>query len=89
MLYLGEVETITNDGKIVVRAVNTPEINNAVYDSRERKIGTVKRVFGPVDSPYVTVSPAVKEGLDGLLNQETYFRGENKDGKGKGRRGRN
>ena len=89
MQFLGEVETITNDGKIVVRAVNTPEISNTVYDSRERKIGTVKRVFGPVDNPYVTVAPTVKDDLNGLLNKETYFRGENKDGKNKGRRGRN
>ena len=89
MQFLGQVETVTNDGKLVVRAVNTPEINNTVYDSRERKIGTVKRVFGPVDSPYVTVLPAIKDDLNGLLNKETYFRGENKDGKNKGRRGRN
>lgn len=89
MQFLGEIETITNDGKIVIRAVTAPEVNNAVFDNRDRKIGTVKRIFGPVDCPYVTVAPVIKGDLGGLLNQETYFRGENKDGKGKGRRGRN
>lgn len=88
MDYLGDVETITHDGKIVVRAVSTPDVNNAVFDSRERKIGTVKRVFGPVDSPYVTILPVMKGDLSGLLNKKTYFKGENRDGKGKGRRGR-
>lgn len=86
MQYLGDVETVTNDGKIIVRAVTTPEVNNAVFDDRERKIGTVKRIFGPVDSPYVTILPVAKGGLDGLLNKKTYLKGEKKDGKGKGRR---
>ena len=86
MQFLGQVETVTNDGKLVVRAVNTPEINNTVYDSRERKIGTVKRVFGPVDSPYVTIAPVVKDDLNELLNMKTYYKGESRNGKVKGRR---
>ena len=68
MDYLGEVETVTHDGKIVVRAITAPEVNVGVFDSHERKIGTVKRVFGPVDSPYVTVAPTAKGDLNGLLN---------------------
>lgn len=86
MDYLGEVETVTNDGKIVVRAVTAPEVNVGVFDSRERKIGTVKRVFGPVDSPYVTVVPVSKGNVSGLLNMKTYYKGENRNGKVKGRR---
>ena len=89
MQFLGEIETITNDGKIVVTAVTAPEVNNTVYDDRENKIGTVKRIFGPVDCPYVTVVPAIKGSLDSLLIKQTYFKGETRDGKGKGRRGRN
>ena len=88
MEYLGDVETITHDGRIVVRAVSTPDVNNAVFDSHEHKIGTVKRVFGPVDSPYVTILPVTKGDLSGLLNKKTYLKGEKRDGKGKGRRGR-
>ena len=89
MDYLGEIETITNDGKIIIRAVTTPDVNNPVFDSREHRIGTVKRVFGPVDSPYVTVVPGIKGDLSGLVNAKTYFKGEIRDGKVKGRRGRN
>ncbi len=86
MEYLGEVETITHDGKIVVRAVSAPDVNNAVFDEREHKVGTVKRVFGPVDSPYVTILPVIKGDLSGLLEKKLYCKGEKKDGKGKGRR---
>jgi len=85
MEYLGEVETITNDGKIVIRAIDTPSPNAPVFDHRERRIGTVKRIFGPVDSPYVTVAPSEKTNLNGLLNKKTYHKGENKNVKGKRR----
>ena len=74
MEYLGEVETVTHDGKIIVRAVSTPDVNNAVFDSHERKIGTVKRVFGPVDSPYVTILPTSKGNLNGLLQTLPSYR---------------
>lgn len=85
MEYLGEIETITNDGKIVIRAVTTPSPNAMVFDHRERRIGTVKRIFGPVDSPYVTVVPSEKGNLNGLLNKKTYYKGESKNVKGKRR----
>ena len=85
MEYLGEVESITNDGKIVIRAIDTPSPNAPVFDHRERRIGTVKRIFGPVDSPYVTVAPSEKTNLNGLLNKKTYHKGENKNVKGKRR----
>ena len=88
MEYLGDVETVTSDGKLVIRAVSAPDVNNAVFDEREQRIGTVKRVFGPVDSPYVTILPVTKGDLNGLLNKKTYLKGEKRDGKGKGRRGR-
>ena len=88
MEYLGDVETVTSDGKLVIRAVSAPDVNNAVFNEREQRIDTVKRVFGPVDSPYVTVVPAIKGDLNGLLNKKTYLKGERKDAKGNGRRRR-
>ena len=81
MDLLGEVETVTNDGKLVVRANTDPEINVQVFDAKGRKVGTVKRIFGPVDEPYVTVVPFSKENVNGLLNKRIYFTGEKRDGK--------
>ena len=85
MEYLGDVETVTNDGKIVIRAITAPDVGAKIFDNRERCIGTVKRVFGPVDSPYVTVTPSEKNNLNGLLNKKTYHKGENRNAKGKRR----
>ncbi len=85
MEFLGEVETITDEGRLIVRATALPDVNSPVFDQRERKIGTVKRVFGPVDSPYVTILPVDKERLSSLAHKKIYFKGENTNGKGKRR----
>lgn len=85
MELLGEVETITNDGNIVVRAVTAPEVNAAVYDGKENRIGKVKRIFGPVDAPYVTVSPADRGRTGDITGKKLFLRGEKRDGKTKRR----
>ena len=85
MELLGEVETVTNDGKLIVRAQITPDINSAVCDAKGHKVGNVKRIFGPVDEPYVTVIPASKDVVNGILNKKIYFTGEKRDGKNKRR----
>lgn len=87
MDYLGEVETITNDGRLVVRAAVAPDVNCPVFDGREKRIGTVKRVFGPVDSPYVTVAPASKDDANRLLNKKVFYSGAPVNGNDR-RRGR-
>lgn len=87
MEFLGEVETITNDGRIVVRAVAAPDVNCPVFDGRERRVGTVKRIFGPVDSPYVTVIPMAKGDLNHLLSKKVFY-SEGSGNAGDRRRGR-
>jgi rRNA processing protein Gar1 len=86
MQFLGEIETITNDGKIVIRAVTAPEVNNTVFDNRDRKIGTVKRILGPVDSPYASV--AGDNIGPKLKGKNLFFNQSEKDGgfKRKGRK---
>ncbi len=73
MDLLGIVEEITTDGKIVLRCQTTPEIGNAVFDQKNRRVGTIKRIFGPVDTPYSTV--IVEEGytVRDLKNKPLYF----------------
>ena len=36
MEYLGDVETVTNDGKIVIRAITAPDVGARIFDNRER-----------------------------------------------------
>ena len=64
MELLGLVETVTAAGNLVVRACTAPDVNSAVYDGGNARVGTVKRIFGPVDGPYVTVVPADRGRAD-------------------------
>jgi rRNA processing protein Gar1 len=81
---LGTVDEITCDGKAVVRTLELPEIGGAVFNAGGKKIGNVKRVFGPVDGPYASV--LLDEGVrsEGLKNTDLYVRGT-QNGKSKRR----
>jgi RNA-binding protein len=88
MDFLGKVNEITPDGRLIVKCSDLPEINEIVYDKNQTKIGTVKRVFGPVDGPYASIEvnaavPEVKR------NTDLYTKGGISNGKGKGRSRRN
>jgi len=87
MDILGVVEEVTHDGNIIVRGTVTPEYGNTVYDSKKNKIGSVKRIFGPVDSPYVSVAPADKTVLKSISGKNVYFERETQHGKNKRRNG--
>lgn len=83
MECLGYVETVSGEGKFVVKSEITPEMNDAVFDSKGRKIGTVKRIFGPVDGPYVTVNADDMSLLAGITGKKVFYRGEVKHAKDK------
>ncbi len=82
MEVLGIVEEITCDGRIIVRCREVPDIGSPVFDDKQSRIGTVGRVFGPVDGPYASVTP---EGGPAKIGTETYFRGNKQNAKGKRR----
>ena len=83
MEFLGEVETITHDGFLIVRGGGVPDGGDTVFDNRKRRIGRVKRIFGPVDKPYISVIPSDKSVLTAIIGRKTYFQGENRYAKGK------
>lgn len=85
MNLLGTVEEITSDGRAVVRSETAPDIGDKVFDSREKEIGTVKRVFGPVDEPYVSVVIEDRSIMMGLKNKKVYFTAGIQHGKSKRR----
>lgn len=85
MNYLGMVETVSGEGRFVVKAVCTPDTNENVFMKDGTKIGTVKRIFGPVDGPYVTITCTNGAAADGMVGKEVYLKGEAKHGKDKRR----
>ncbi len=72
MDILGIVEGITFDGHALVRCENIPDLGAAVFDGK-RRIGTVRRLLGPVDSPYASVAgDGISRGLEG---RKVFFDG--------------
>jgi RNA-binding protein len=88
MRFLGEVQEVTFDGKIIVKGVFAPRARERVTDNRQRLIGYVLRVFGPVAGPYITVAVTGEQSLLSAIGKQVYVEGVEDLGKSGKRRGR-
>ncbi len=61
MEQLGIVRELSHTGLLVVRGRYAPAIGSKVLDRSKRPIGVVKRIFGPVERPYLSVRPKTKD----------------------------
>ena len=75
MKRLGDVVR-TAQGLAVVRSPDetTPDIGTSVVDESLTDIGRVVDVFGPVERPYVAVSPDGGVHVAGLVGAKVYTR---------------
>jgi RNA-binding protein len=75
MRRVGEVVR-TAQGLAVVRSngESYPDLGTEVVDSELEAVGRVVDVFGPVERPYVAVSPASGVELPPLLGEKLYAR---------------
>ena len=83
MDFLGDVETVSGEGRFVVKAVSVPEVSETICDAKGKRLGIVKRIFGPVEGPYVTVSADDGVMLTDIIGMKVYHKGEIKNAKGK------
>jgi rRNA processing protein Gar1 len=88
MKFLGEVQEVSFDGKLIVKGVCAPQPREIVTDNRRRPIGRVVRVFGPVASPYVSVEVTGDNSLLSAVGKQVYVEGVEELGKGSKRRSR-
>lgn len=88
MEFLGKVEEITCDGRLIVQCKSLPDLGDLIFDQRQNKVGTVGKIFGPVSEPYVSITVPKERDPVGR-NTELFFKGRNQNGKGKGRNRRN
>jgi len=86
MKFLGEVQEVAYDGKLIVKGVFAPQPRDAVLDNRKRPIGRVVRVFGPVAGPYVSVEVPGGQNLLSAVGKQVYIEGVEERGKGSKRR---
>ena len=82
MEKLGVIEEITCDGRMIVRCSALPDIGDQVF-CKGNKIGSVGRIFGPVDEPYASVNP-IQDATAGK-GSTTFFMGRKRDAKDKRR----
>lgn len=75
MRRVGEVVRVAQ-GVAVVRCANDdpPDIGTDVVDENVADVGRVVDVFGPVDRPYLAVSPVEGRATAPLLGQVLYAR---------------
>ena len=72
MKKLGTVKNIIHDGTILLEAEETSRPGTPIYDSRGEMVGTVARVFGPVNKPYVSVKPKGQFDALSIMNSSLY-----------------
>jgi RNA-binding protein len=85
MRFLGSVQEVTFEGKLIVRGSFAPFPKSRVLDNRQRPLGRVVRVFGPVDSPYVSVEPGGDVSLLSAVGKQVYVEEVENYAKTKGR----
>lgn len=89
MKLLGVIQDIGFDGRLIVRGTFAPGSHDRVLDNRSKPLGYVRRVFGPVDSPYIMVDLAVKSNLLAAVGKQVYVEEGGHYAKGKRRDRRN
>lgn len=78
---------MTSDGRAVVIASESPKIGDYVFNSGKRRVGTIVRIFGPVDEPYVSVK--TDNPSDIAIGEKLYIQEAKKNVKNKRRHRRN
>lgn len=63
-------------GLLVVRAAgdSTPDIGTSVVDEELTEVGHVVDIFGPTESPYLSITPDDGVHAAALLNSNLYIR---------------
>ena len=72
---VGLVENIGHDGTVLVKSSQPVRVGQSLVDSRNRPIGRVLRMFGPVAAPFLSLRPAGKVPL-GLVGQPVFLERE-------------
>lgn len=64
MQLLGNVKHVSKENLLIARCNSVLSLNLAVrmlkkpvFSERERKIGEISEIFGPVSSPYISIKP--------------------------------
>lgn len=85
MQRLGKV-LHASKSNLIARAEQVPKLGTKVHDQKNRLVGRVSDIFGPISTPYIAIKPVSNispRDIAGLVNEEMYIRGGKTHGKKK------
>lgn len=72
---LGKVVSLS-EGKLVLKTDSAVKVGSKVFDEQGKFVGNVLDYFGPLNGPYLLISP--KRRTDALLGKQLYGSGGKK-----------
>ncbi|MEM2897022.1 MAG: Gar1/Naf1 family protein [Candidatus Bathyarchaeia archaeon] len=74
MRRLGKILHFSKSHSLILKleSKDFPSLNEEVYDSKLKKIGTIFDVFGPTSSPYVSIKPIIPNP-ENLVGRVAYI----------------
>lgn len=79
MWKLGFAKSLTKENTLILKGENALQLETAakllkkpVLNDKERKVGEIKEIFGPVKSPYFTVKPKHGVKTENLVGKTLY-----------------
>ncbi|HIJ98535.1 TPA: hypothetical protein H1005_01155 [archaeon] len=86
MQLFGSVINISKDKSLIARCNSVLSLENAakllnkpLFSDKQRKIGEIQEIFGPVNAPYLTIKPKHGLKVENFVNSHIYI-GEKNEG---------
>ena len=74
----GYIDSISQNGKIIARFPRMVSLNTPVKDIRNKTIGKIDWIFGPIDKPYFEIVPQNKSQKTlSLIGNKLYLEEDN------------
>jgi len=71
---IGAVLHISSSGNIIIQGGKIPPLGATIVTKQNRNVGFVKDIFGPVNNPFVSVSPRhFSEELETLVGKTLFY----------------
>ena len=79
MWKLGEAKFLSKENVLILKGENSLQLEAAakmlrkpVFNDKERKIGEIKEIFGPVKAPYFSVKPKHGSKPENFVGKSLY-----------------
>ena len=75
MKFLGVMQGSNPKDELIAKTNGSVAVNKGdkVFDKKRKPVGTVKRIFGPVKAPYVSIRPKKKGASPESVGDEFYI----------------